>query len=82
MRKNNSSNLYLSGIVILLLAIIIFFFCITLPLINQNIPALGWIGVILAVVGCVLAFFAIFLLKKANYVKLTEKLKDKNDDKK
>ena len=46
MRKNNSSNLYLSGIVILLLAIII------------------------------------FLLKKANYVKLNEKLKDKNDDKK
>lgn len=82
MRKNNSSNLYLSGIVILLLAIIIFLLGITLPLINQNIPALGWIGVILAVVGFVLSFFAIFLLKKANYVKLNEKLKDKNDDKK
>lgn len=66
----------------LLLAIIIFLLGITLPLINQNIPALGWIGVILAVVGFVLAFFAIFLLKKANYVKLNEKLKDKNDDKK
>ena len=60
MRKNNSSNLYLSGIVILLLAIIIFLLGITLPLINQNIPALGWIRVILAVVGFVLAFFAIF----------------------
>ena len=82
MRKNNSSNLYLSGIVILLLAIPRLLLGITLPLINQNIPALGWIGVILAVVGFVLAFFAIFLLKKANYVKLNEKLKDKNDDKK
>lgn len=76
-KKKSSLFYYIIGIIIASLGLIIVVLFLTLPLaLKDNFKDIfGWICLILVIVGLIIFFIGYFFLKKANYIRLNEKLK-------
>src|SRR5574344_126665 len=76
MKNKNYKLYYIFGFITLLIGILGITFGLYLPLRFVNNKTAGWWGVALTALSIVLCFYSFYLIKKAKFIKLN--IKDKN----
>ncbi len=79
--KKNYKFYYILGGSLCLFAVLFIIFSLSLTLIFPGNQIVGWVGFGLTIIGIVIVFFSIFLLKKGNYLKLNTLLEKKDNEK-
>ncbi len=80
MKKGEFKKYYLSGFIVLIVGLVLTIFGATLPLINQDLTYLGWIGLAICVIGLLLLFLGSYLFKKGNYKRLNAEIQKSRED--
>lgn len=76
-RKLNYKFYYVVGFIIVFIFLFLFIFFISLPLAIKDFPEyLGWISIVVCLVAFVGIIFGVYLLKKANFLKMNANMRN------
>ena len=76
-KKLNYKFYYIFGFIIVFVFLFLFIFFISLPLAIKDFPEyLGWISIVVCLMAFVGIIFGVYLLKKANFLKMNTKVRD------
>lgn len=76
-RKLNYKFYYVFGFITVFIFLFLFIFFISLPLAIKDFPEyLGWISIVVCLVAFVGIIFGVYLLKKANFLKMNANMRN------
>ena len=80
-KKLNYKFYYIFGFIIVFVFLFLFIFFISLPLAIKDFPEyLGWISIVVCLVAFVGIIFGVYLLKKANFLKINASVENIRKD--